>query len=276
MKARAAPLFAALGFLALGQGALAQSRPPCSAPRPLSPEESAFLEDARPALGDLLPRPPAGWVRQRFDLSATSGPLCDDPGYKPPLFFRIAVSYLPSDAPELSAEKRAGESARYQAALGDAAREEVEAVKSGDRGRIDRARKTLRDLKAHPYPTPPPIPPTSPRRLDIRLTMNPSSLAACARSSPLEIEGAAIAFRATATTCRGKLAADVFAVAFGSWHAQPTAGGLYRASFNEWPAPPLERARAHTVSAEIWGDPGAVDEALRSFDPGKLRALAAR
>ncbi|HEY6099407.1 MAG TPA: hypothetical protein VIW03_08260 [Anaeromyxobacter sp.] len=265
----------ALGPLLLAPPAGAQAGPPCATPRPLSAEENAFLAEARRALSDLLPAAPPGWVRQGAVESATRGPLCDDPGYKPPLFARVAASYLPTGAPELSAETRERESARYQAALAAAVREEAEAAKSGDKARIERARKALRDLRARPYPTPPVVPPTSPRRLDARFTVNPSSLAECARSSPLEIEGAAIAFRATATTCRGKLAADVFAVAFGGWRAQKTAGGLYRAAFNEWPASPLERARAHTASAEIWGDPEAVDAAVRSFDPAKLRGFMA-
>lgn len=246
---------------------------PCASPRPFAADEASFVRDLRGALLALVPEAPAGWVRNSVTDTATAGPLCDDPGYKPPLFVRVHAMYLPLGAPELSLEKRAAESAAYEARVAAAAREEAEAAKSGDQARLARARRASRELKAHPVPTPPAVPPRSARRLELRLQVNPTSFQSCGKSAPIEVEGAAAAFRATATTCRDRTPGDVYFVAFGLWKTKPTASGAFLAGFNEWPAPPVERAKAHTAFAEIAGDPEAVDAVLRSFDPSRLRGL---
>jgi hypothetical protein len=248
----------------------------CASPRALTTEEDSFLRETREALSGLVPEAPAGWVRRGLVSAVTAGPLCDDPVYQPPLFVRVSAAYLPRDAPELSEDRRAAESAAWQSRLAAASREEAEAVKIGDKPRIERARQVLRDLRAHPVPTPPAVPPRSARRLDVRLQVNPASFQPCAKSEPLEIEEAASAFRATTTTCRDRTAGDVYLVAFGPWKTKPSATGARLAAFNEWPAPPVARAKVHTALAEIFGDPEAVDAAVRGFDPVRLRSLLAR
>lgn len=267
----------AIAATGLFAAALLTARPTahakCETPRPLTDEESAFVREGRRQLLGLVPEPPAGWARHALTDTATAGPLCDDPGYKPPLFVRVAATYLPSDAPELSLERRTKESAAFEARLAAALREEAEASKSGDGARLDRARRAVHELRAHPVPTPPPVPPRSSRRLDVRLQVNPTSFQTCARSAPIEVEGAAVAFRATGTTCRDRTAGDVYLAAFGTWKTRPTPSGAILAGFNEWPGPPVSRTKTHTALVEIAGDPEAIDAVLRGFDPSRLRAL---
>jgi hypothetical protein len=268
----AGALAAAVTLLS-GGNARAQT---CASPRPFTDGEVTFLREGREALLALVPEPPSGWVRQSVTNTATAGPLCEDPGYKPPLFVRVHATYLPLGAPERTLEKRAADSAAYEARVAAAAREEADAAKSGDAARLERARKASRDLKAHPVPTPPAVPPRSTQRLEVRLQVNPTSYPSCARSEPVEVEGAASAYRARATTCRDRTPGDVYLVAFGAWKAKPTPAGAFLAGFNEWPAPPLDRAKAYTALAELAGDADAVDAVLRSFDPSRLRAILTR
>jgi len=202
----------------------------CATPRPFSDEESSFVREQRRALLALVPEAPSGWVRRSVTESATAAPLCDDAGYKPPLFVRVVATYLPFDAPELS---------------------------------------------RRPAPTPPASTPRSTRRLVLRLQVNPTSFQSCGRSTPIEIEGSAVAFRATGTTCRDRTPGDVVFAAFGSWKTGPTPSGAFLASFNEWPAPPVARTKAHTALVEIAGDPDAVDAVVAVFDPARLRLLVA-
>jgi hypothetical protein len=270
---RALVLALVAGLLPAARLAAAQAN--CATPRPFDDEEASFVGEERRALRALVPEPPAGWVRHTVTETATPGPLCDDPGYKPPLFVRLQATYLPLDAPELTLGKRAAESAAYRARVDAAAREEEAAVQSGDRSRIERARRVTRELKAHPVPTPPASPLRSARRLEVRLQVNPTSYQSCARNAPIDVAGAAAAFRATATTCRDRAAGDVWLAAFGAWKPKPTASGAFLAGFNEWPAPPVERTRAHTALVEIAGDPEAVEALVRALDPSKVRALVA-
>jgi hypothetical protein len=274
LRLRRAPTFAVAAALCIGaQSARAAPPQACSTPRPFDDDEVSFVGDEKKALRALLPDPPPGWVRQAVTETATPGPLCDDPGYKPPLFVRLQATYLPVDAPELTLEKRAAESAAYRARLDAAAREEAAAVASGDRGRIERARRASRELMAHPVPTPPASPPRSPRRLEVRLQVNPTSYQSCARSAPIDVAGAAAAFRATSTTCRDRAAGDVWLAAFGAWKPKPTTSGAFLAAFNQWPAPPVLRTKAHTALVEIAGDPDAVEAVVGAFDPSRVRAL---
>lgn len=267
-------------FLALA-GGFARGAPAgrCRDERPFSPEESEFLASTTRALTERLPAPPSGWTRQSTVVSKTRSPLCEDPGYKPPLLVRVDARYLPPDAPELVAQKQQIEYASYSTKLAAATAEASEAARSRDPKRIERARQALRELKAHPVPTPPDSLPKSPRRLEVRLQANASSFHLCGRSTPVEVRGAAFSFRASGTACRDSIPGDVLSVGFGSWKPPPKTARLpddHLAAFNEWPGAAVARTRVHTLFLEIRGEKAAVDAVAQSLDMTALEALVGK